>query len=539
MKDTLSILMCFTLLLLGCASITTPSGGPKDLKPPLLIKSIPSPNQTNFKGKTVELVFNEYVKLNNPKEEIIISPSPGKNIEIKSSGTKVTITPKDNWQDSTTYSIVLREGVQDITESNSPTTLKIAFSTGPKIDSLNMSGTIKDLLLGTPADKITVALYSPDTFNIFSHTPSYFTKTDKKGNYKLENIKEGKYGIYAFDDKNKNLKVESRTERYGFLAGKILLENPKDSVDIGLIMMDSRPLKITAIRNVGTITRLRFNKYITDYSIQSEKDITHAFGDNQTEIIIWNPTTIGDSLQLHLVASDSIQTEVDSSFYIKRTDIKPIKENLKWSLGVPSVDAETGTFKTIMKFNKPLITLNFDSLFIQLDTIRTIPIAKEDISIDERRKEITISKILDKQLFTGDKDPRLTLKTGKGFVYSIEKDTSKSMSTPIPILWPEDTGVLLTQVITREKNYVIQLLTKDGKIVSSVQNSTKHTFKNLPPAEYAIRIILDTNKNGKWDPGNIVKGEEPEKVIFYIATNGKQNFPMRANWEYGPLILRF
>ena len=539
MKVTGLILLCFTMLIIGCASLTTPSGGPKDSKPPKLIKSIPSPNQTNFKGKTVELIFNEFVKLNNPKEEIIISPSPGKNVEIKSNGTRVTITPKDNWQDSTTYSIVLREGIQDITESNSPPNLKIAFSTGPNIDSLNMSGTIKNLLLGTPADKVTVALYSSDTFNIFSHTPSYFTKTDKNGKYKLENIKAGRYGIYAFDDKNKNLKVESRTERYGFLANKIDLRKPTDSVDIGLIMMDSRPLKITAIRNVGTITRLRFNKYITDYSIQSEKEVTHAFGDNQTEIVFWNPAIVGDSLQLHLVARDSIQTAADSSFYIKKTNIKPIKENLKWSLGAPSVDSETGSFKTVMKFSKPLLTLNFDSLFIKLDTTRTIPIVKEDISIDERRKEISISKILDKQLFTGKKDPRLSLKAGKGFVYSIDSDTSKSISTAIPILWPEDTGVLLLQTNTREENYIIQLLNKDGKIISSVQNVTKYTFKNLPPAEYSIRIILDTNKNGKWDPGNIVKGEEPEKVVFYKTTNGKQSFPMRANWEYGPLILRF
>ena len=192
-----------------------------------------------------------------------------------------------------------------------------------------------------------------------------------------------------------------------------------------------------------------------------------------------------------------------------------------------------------MKFSKPLLTLNFDSLFIKLDTTRTIPIVKEDISIDERRKEISISKILDKQLFTGEKDPRLSLKAGKGFVYSIDSDTSKSISTAIPILWPEDTGVLLLQTNTREENYIIQLLNKDGKIISSVQNVTKYTFKNLPPAEYSIRIILDTNKNGKWDPGNIVKGEEPEKVVFYKTTNGKQSFPMRANWEYGPLILRF
>lgn len=538
MKDTLSIQLCFTLLLTGCASVTTPTGGPKDLKPPVLVKSIPSANQTNFKGKTVELVFNESVKLNNPKEEFIISPSPGKTIEIKAKGTRVTITPADKWQDSTTYSIVLREGIQDMTESNSPPNLKIAFSTGPNIDSLNISGRVQDLLQGTPVDKITVALYSEDTFNIFSHSPSYFTKTDKNGKYKLENIKPGKYDIYAFDDKNKNLKVESRTERYGFLANKIDLQNPIDSVDIGLIMMDSRPLKITSIRNVGTITRLRFNKYITDYSIH-EKAVTHAFGDNETEIIFWNPAISGDSLLLHLVATDSIQSSADSSFYIKKTDVKPIKEIFRWSLGAATVESETGKFKTVMKFSKPPLTINLDSLLIRLDTTSTIPIGKEDISINERRKEINVFKILDKQLFTGDKDPRLTLKAGAGFIYSIDNDTSKSLSTPIPILWPEDTGILLVQVNTQEKDYLIQLLGRDGKIISSVQNVTKHAFKLLPPAEYAIRIILDNNKNGKWDPGNIARREEPEKVIFYKTRDGKQSFPMRANWEYGPLILKF
>ena len=529
----------FTLCIIGCASLTTPTGGPKDLKPPILIKSIPTPNQTNFKGSTVELVFDEYVKLNNPKEEIIISPTPSKNIEIKAKGTRVTITPEEKWKDSTTYSIVLREGVQDITESNSPPNLKIAFSTGPNIDSLSISGHVSNVLQGTPADKITVALYAIDTFNIFTHSPGYFTKTDKNGKYKLENIKTGIYSVYAFDDKSKNLKVESRTERYGFLKDKINLNRKIDSVDLGLIMMDSRALKITAIRNVGTITRVRFNKYVSDYTLQPDEKLTHAFGDNQTELIIWNPTSIIDSLQLHLIATDSIQSQVDSSFYIKKTDIKPIKEPFKWSLGEPSVEAETGYFKTLMKFSKPLLTLNFDSIFIQLDTTSRIPIVKENIRIDQLHKEIALSKNLDKQLFTGEKDPQLTLKTGKGFITSIDNDTTKSMSIAVPILWPEDTGILLLQVSTTQKDYIIQLLTKEGKLVRSIQNVTKYTFKNLPPAEYGIRIIIDTNKNGKWDPGNITKGLEPEKVVFYKAPNGKPNFPLRANWEYGPLILRF
>jgi hypothetical protein len=210
MKRLFIQLIAPVLLLLWstCANIKTPSGGPKDKRPPKLVSSKPAANQINYKGVSVELTFNESIKLNNPKEEIIISPSPAKDIEFTTKGNKVLILPKTPWKDSTTYSILFREGVQDITESNSPTNLKLAFSTGPWIDSLMLSGNAFDLIAGQPKEKITVAVYSADTFDIFNDTPSYFTKTDKRGNFVLENIRAGQYKIYAFEDKNKNLKAQ-------------------------------------------------------------------------------------------------------------------------------------------------------------------------------------------------------------------------------------------------------------------------------------------------------------------------------------------
>src|SRR5258708_11668987 len=164
MKERVFLFVVIIYLFQACASLTTPTGGPKDVDPPELIGSSPENNQINFKGKTVELIFNELVKLNNPREEIIISPSPGKNIEIKAKGTKVTFTPAKGWKDSTTYSILFRQGIQDVTEGNSPDSigLKIAFSTGPVIDSLHITGKVEDLLNGKVADKITVGLYQQD-----------------------------------------------------------------------------------------------------------------------------------------------------------------------------------------------------------------------------------------------------------------------------------------------------------------------------------------------------------------------------------------
>lgn len=531
--------LIFYLLLAACANLKTPNGGPKDERPPALLRSTPTNKQLNFKGKTVELTFDELIKIHNPKEEIIISPSPGKEIEITAKQTRLFITSKEGWKDSTTYTILFREGVQDITESNSPTNLKLAFSTGATIDSLRISGTVQELLKGIPVEKITVAIFSQDTFDIFRDTPHYFTKTDKKGLFSLENLKDGQYYIYAFDDKNKNLKVESRSERYGFIAKKLMLENHIDSLNIGLIILDSRSLKVTAIRNIGNVTRVRFNKYITDYTLEANQDVTNAFGGNQTEINLWNPDTLGDSIKIHLFASDSIDTRVDTIFYIKKTNAKPIKENFKWSLGTPAVDPETGKFITVMDFNKPVSTINFDSLFINLDSLHRVAISKENISINSKQKKITISKEIDKKIFKEEKDPELTLQAGNGFVYSIEGDSTKKLIVPISIQWPEDAGILFVQTITKEPNYLIQLLDGQGKLQRSIQNMVKYSFTNLLPADYQIRIIIDGNKNNKWDAGDFSKRLEPEKVIFYKTSEGKQSFPMRANWEYGPLLIKF
>lgn len=536
MKIRYLYLLLFVLS--GCANITTPSGGPKDLAPPELISSKPNNKELNYKGQSIELVFDEFVKLNNPKEEIIISPSPGKEIEFKVKGTKVTITPENKWHDSTTYSLLFRDGIQDVTENNSPVNLKIAFSTGPNIDSLSLSGTVTDLLKGEVAEKITVAIYTQDTFNIFSHTPNYFTKTNKKGQFQIENIKDGNYKIYAFEDKNKNLKVESRTERFGFSSQILSLRNNIDSLKLALIMLDSRKLKISSIRSVGSITRLRFNKYLTEYKIESDPSLVNAFGDNQTEINIWSPDNLIDSLKIKLTAKDSLESNVDSVFYIKKTD-KEIKDQFKWSISESRVDSETGKFSSVLEFNKPIKNINLDSIYIELDSVNRVNFTKEDINIDEPHKIITFQKEIDKKIFKAEKTPQLKVKARKSFLYSVDQDTSKAASNNVIIYWPESTGILMVQTDTHEKYFIIQLLNASGKIVHNVVNQSKYTFKNLNPEEYQIRVIIDKNQNKKWDPGNFEKNIEPENIFFYKTPTGKSKFPIRANWELGPLILSF
>lgn len=540
MKKDFSSPILFVLiawLLSGCANIQSPTGGPKDRKPPTLLSTIPKPNQTRYKG-TILLTFDETVKLNNPKEEIIISPSPGKDIEYVVKNNKVFITPKTPWKDSTTYSIAFREGIQDITESNSPVNLKLAFSTGETIDSLSIGGQVTDLLRGTPKDKITVAIYSSDTFNIFSHTPSYFTRTDKSGTFLLENIRAGKYWIYAFDDKNKNLKVESRSEMFAFLASPISLSQPVDTIRLPLVQLDTRPIKVTTIRNTGNITRVRFNKGILDYQLTTDKSITSAFGENTTEVNIWNPAG-GDSLMVSLTARDSLQEQTDTTFYIRYTDAKPITEKFSIKLGGPTINPETGRLTTTLSFTKPIRQLLMDSLFVKIDTTDRLPVLASELTYSPKHKQYDMIKDLGKKYFGPDDNPSIVLMMKRAFAISIDGDTSNSVSEQVVIYWAEETGVVNIQANTKRSHFIIQLLTTSEKVIAQSINNARLTAKNIPPGEYQLRVILDTNKNGSWDPGNFRTKTEPESVIYYRAADGSTKIPVRANWEIGPLQFNF
>jgi hypothetical protein len=181
------------IFVLGCARQSTPTGGPKDTIPPVLIKSYPAKGQINFKDNYLELTFSEAVILNNPKEQFLITPSVGKEYKTELRKNKVFIRFEKPLLDSTTYSINFRDGIQDITEKNPARNLKLAFSTGHYIDSLSIAGKVTELLKDKEVKDATVALYQTDTFNIFKHKPVYITRANDKGIFSIENLKPGKY----------------------------------------------------------------------------------------------------------------------------------------------------------------------------------------------------------------------------------------------------------------------------------------------------------------------------------------------------------
>ncbi|MBK8289857.1 MAG: Ig-like domain-containing protein [Flammeovirgaceae bacterium] len=477
MKSTFIQAIIFYLILIGCASQTTPTGGPQDEIPPVLISSNPKNGQKNFKGKTLELDFDEDVRLKDPKEEILITPSAGKNVKFTAKKNKIIIEPEEEWKDSTTYSLTFREGIQDLTEGNPAENLRLAFSTGNEIDSLSINGSVSEVFSEKIPEKITVALYQADTFDIFNHTPTYLTKSDKKGKFSIQNLKAGTYYIYAFNDKNKNLKIESKTEKFGYLSKPIELLKNSDSLDINLITVDARPLAISSIRNTNKTTRVRFNKSIDSINVSgiTKEQAQYILDDQHSEIIFYQSFDTSDSLSTRIYAKDSVNQFIDSTFYIKYSTTKMASESFTLSEKAYQYSIQHKTLYHTLSFNKPLANINLDSIYIKLDSATTTSIKPSNLSIDSLYHTIILSAKIDKPADTLS-DGKLNkfkpyLQYGKGAFISVEQDSSKKISKTISFPQEDDTGLVTGKISTQEKNFEIQLTTFDNKIVEKLINA--------------------------------------------------------------------
>ena len=96
-------LLCLLLLLLSsCAKMGQPDGGWYDETPPRVIGANPQDKAVNVKAQKMSIYFNEYIKINNATENVVVSPPQIEVPEISSAGTKITIELLDSLKENTT-----------------------------------------------------------------------------------------------------------------------------------------------------------------------------------------------------------------------------------------------------------------------------------------------------------------------------------------------------------------------------------------------------------------------------------------------------
>lgn len=128
----------------SCAQISSPQGGPVDSLPPIILSTLPAPYTTNFKGKKVQIKFNEFIQLKDQQKFFTISPPGEKKPSLLVKGKTLEITFEEPLDSVTTYKLDFGNSIVDNNESNKLMNYSFIFSTGSVVDSLMMVGQVFD-----------------------------------------------------------------------------------------------------------------------------------------------------------------------------------------------------------------------------------------------------------------------------------------------------------------------------------------------------------------------------------------------------------
>ncbi len=435
----------------GCANIIPPSGGPRDSLPPVLIASFPPDSATNYSGNRITLTFDEYINLDNPLENVLISPVPKNNPIIEYKLKNINVRLRDTLEENTTYTIDFGNAIKDVNEGNIFKNFTYIFSTGSRLDDNTLSGQV--LLAETgKADSTLIAVLHKnlDDSAVAKEKPRYIARIDGKGNFEFKNLPSGTFALYAIPT-GFSKRYDDSTRPFAFAGQAINLDS-------------------------------------------NLRDVTlYAFEKPKTVIVKPNAATVAAAAKDKLLKfSASVQGGAIDI-------LEPIK----------------------LQFNRPIT--KFDSSKIQLTNADFQPIANYTISTDTSLTTFTLSHpwpantpfnlVIQKDAFADS--------TG---ITLAKNDTIRMMTKK-----EDEYGSLKIRFnnLDTSRHPVLQLVSNEVIAIVSPITQRDWTRKLVKPGNYLVRILYDTNQNGKWDTGEFFGERRQPEIVRDLEVS----IDVRPNWD--------
>ena len=549
----------------SCANTTTPpSGGPKDTIPPLITEIYPALGQVNVPtSKTkLEIEFNEYVVVKDPKS-LFLSPPLEKAAKFKLKGKSVIVYFESDLDSNKTYTLDLTNAIGDNNEGNMFPGYTLVFSTGDRIDSMMVTGTVQDCNSLKPIKGATVMLYKDHADSaIFLKRPDAAIKTDEWGFFCLRNIPDTVYRMYAIIDDNNNNIYEAENERVAFIdtlirpitrvadtLPELQKYDMKDTLsclarksEYTLNIFREKPTKQLIVNKERVGERTAYITFMAPYArvdsiwikgVPREKLITQ-FNIMQDSLEIWvnDPQPQPDTLFLNVkyMKTDTLGMLNSFTEEIKLTKPRTLpgktaKKDIKKedTTCVFKIDAKPDLVEQygfVMEFKYPVVKEAFDSLIF-----RTVnPRQQENIA-----KYTVEQDTLNLRKYT----IRPTEKLQVGWEYFLKVPHRKftdingfyNDSTEVKVSLPTDDKLSSIAVVLSNVNnkYIVDLLNeKRDKVIRSfiVDKDETILFPYLKAGKYSLRFTEDKNRNGIVDTGNLLEHKQPEKVLFYTLADG-------------------
>lgn len=271
------------LLLVSCAKMGQPDGGWFDETPPKVIGASPADGAVNVNQKKINIYFDEFIKLDNPSEKVVVSPPQLEQPEIKGAGRRIQISLVDSLKANTTYTIDFSDAISDNNEGNPMGNYTYSFSTGAAIDTMEVSGHVLESENLEPIKGILVGLYADHADSAFRTKPMLrVSRTDSRGRFVIKGVAPGSYRIYALQDQDGDYKFSQKSEKIAF-SHDIIVPSCKPDVRQDTTWVDS--LHIKSIDQVDythflpdNIVLRAFTEPLTDrFFLKAERQKANSF----------------------------------------------------------------------------------------------------------------------------------------------------------------------------------------------------------------------------------------------------------------------
>lgn len=204
-------------IIAGCARMGQPDGGWYDDDPPRILGSTPEDQATNVTTKKITIQFDEYIKLADVTQKVIVSPPQLEMPEIKGAGKKIVVELKDTLKPNTTYTIDFSDAISDNNEGNPLGNYTFTFSTGEQIDTCEVAGNVLDASNLEPVKGILVGLYDDLSDSAFKTKPLLrVARTDGRGRFVIKGVAPGEYRVYALQDADGDYIFNQKSEMIAF-----------------------------------------------------------------------------------------------------------------------------------------------------------------------------------------------------------------------------------------------------------------------------------------------------------------------------------
>lgn len=446
-----------------------PSGGPKDETPPKLVSISPADSQTNMRVTTLRLTFDEFVTLNNPTQQIQLSPLIAVPLTVTTKKKSVIVKIPDSLlKANTTYQLSFGNAIQDIHESNPFTGFNYLFSTGSFFDSLTLEGKVFDAATGLSDTSAFVILYNAKAGDsaILRQKPLYVTHVDGSGYFKFKGLPGRDFLIYALRDQNNNLMYDGGSEGIAFHPGSV------------------RPLPDTTLL-------LSLNLFVPEGTDTATAPKPQSGGRRAAA-----PVAGAAKAQAYQVLVDTANTrnrtfDVNKELVIqlasKSEKVQP--ERIFLSYDSAGISVESPVTVTKDTFNRIRIQTNW----------------KEDALYELRLQKGFATDSAGTDLLPG--------------IYSFRTKRK------------EDYGAIRLHLPGKylDSTYLLQIYGPSEKelFYSQPVTDTLLQWQRLATGPYNIRIVYDENKNGKWDSGTLFPMKQPETVIPYPSNPVR----LREGWD--------